>query len=98
MSKLACGAALLSAIFAVGLALADDGATGNPPSTVSDDGFEPVDPASLDQVSGLGLMISAYAVILGAIVLYSLLLFLRERAALREIRRLERQLDTRPKR
>jgi hypothetical protein len=59
-------------------------------------GFEPVDPASLDTVSGKRLLIAAYSVILGALALYSLLLLLRSRSVSQAIDRLEQQLGTSP--
>ena len=61
-------------------------------------GFEPVDPATLDQVSGNDLLVAAYAIIVGAIVVYSLILLLRERVTGTRITRLLHEIEHRPKR
>lgn len=104
MTRLIRAALLLSATLAAQVALAGESTQQPEASTASgaqsaaEDGFEPVDPATLEQVSGLPLMISAYAVILGALVLYALLLLVRERAVLRAIEHLERQLEHRSER
>jgi hypothetical protein len=60
-------------------------------------GFEPVDPASLETVSGAHLMVAAYSVIVGAILLYCLILLLREGAASRAIKRFEQQVNRQSK-
>lgn len=39
----------------------------------------PIEPASLGSVSGLGLLISAYAVIVGGLLAYGLRLYLQSR-------------------
>ena len=55
-------------------------------------GFVPYDPAAEEQVSGARLMIAAYAVICGFLVLYALSLLLRARATKKRIRRLEARI------
>jgi hypothetical protein len=55
-------------------------------------GFVPFDPAAQDTVSGAALLIAAYAVICGVLVLYAFSLFLRSAAVRRRARTLEARL------
>jgi hypothetical protein len=58
------------------------------------DDFEPVDPAALDSVSGTRLVAVAYGVILGLVLVYALVLMLRDRAVRRAAERLQHRLDS----
>lgn len=59
-----------------------------------EDGFVPIDPASLEQVDGRLLVIAAYAAILVLVAAYALLLLLREGSLRRRARALERRLES----
>ncbi|MFO8074439.1 MAG: hypothetical protein R6V85_21465 [Polyangia bacterium] len=59
----------------------------------SGDDFVPVDPASLETVSGSGLAIAAYSVILGLIALYALSIWLRSAAGRKRAKKLAARLD-----
>ncbi len=63
------------------------------PLAESGDDFVPVDPASLETVSGSGLAIAAYSVILGLIALYALSIWLRSAAGRRRAEKLAARLD-----
>jgi hypothetical protein len=63
-----------------------------PARTAGDTGYVPVDPGSRNIVDGRKLLVAAYAVILGMISAYAGLLLARNRAASREIERLEKRL------
>jgi len=97
-ASLVLAASLVSAAALAGEPATKDTAGGAAVEQPADDGFQPVDPASLEAVSGASLMIAAYTVIVGAITLYCLLLLLRERSTTRAIRRLEQQLNRQQKR
>ncbi len=60
--------------------------------TMADDGFVPVDPSTLEQVSGKKLMMICYGIIVGVILLYTLFLFVRERSCKRQIDFLSRSI------
>jgi hypothetical protein len=96
MSRLVIPVLALAAALLTNSALADrhekhDEAA---PATQADrDGFEPIDPESLEQVDGARLVIIAYAFIVGAIFLYCLVLLLRERATHRAVHRLRDAID-----
>ena len=96
MNRLACALLVVAVALLCATARADEpGSGGTTSETIDargDDGFEPVDPASLETVDGKTLMIAAYAIIVGAIMLYCLVLLLREQALRRRIARLARQL------
>jgi hypothetical protein len=59
----------------------------------ADAGYVAVDPASRAVVDGRCLLVAAYAVILGMISAYAALLLARNRAASRELSRLEKLLE-----
>jgi len=56
------------------------------------DGFVPLDPSSLDTVSGGGLLVTCYCIITGLLMLYSLFTLLRERSLSRKIEHLRKRL------
>jgi hypothetical protein len=103
MTRLAPISALAAALLLGAAALADEISAQQPDALATDaekaadDRFEPVDPESLETVSGASLMIAAYAIIVGAIMLYCLVLMLRERGVHRSIRKLEQQLNRQAK-
>lgn len=61
-------------------------------ATGADDGFVPIDPATINSVSGKNLMLVSYAVILGLLVVYSLFLFQRDKMTTREIEALQKSV------
>jgi hypothetical protein len=103
MSRFASIVALVSTLLLGVAALADEienSEVGDPAPSAEravEDGFETVDPASLETVSGACLTIAAYAIITGALAFYCLVLMLRERGVYRAIRRLDQRLDRQPK-
>jgi hypothetical protein len=56
-------------------------------------GFVPFDPAAQGSVSGLSLMIAAYAVICGLLALYAASLLVRSASVRRRARALEARLE-----
>jgi len=58
-------------------------------------GFVPFDPTAQDTVSGVSLMIAAYAVICGLLALYSVSLLVRSASVRRRARALEARLGRR---
>jgi hypothetical protein len=56
------------------------------------DGFVPLDPSSLDTVSGGGLLVACYCIITGVLMLYSLFTLLRERSLARKIAHLRKRI------
>jgi len=58
-----------------------------------EDGFVPVDPATMEQVDGRTMVIAAYGVILALVAAYALLLWRREASLGRRVRALERRLE-----
>lgn len=63
-----------------------------PASGMADDEFVAVDPATLESVSGKKLMMICYGIICGMLMLYSLVLLLRERACNRRIEDLRNRI------
>jgi len=54
--------------------------------------FVSIDPSARETISGKSLMLGAYGVIIGLLLLYAVLLALRSSATKRAIRRLEHRL------
>ncbi len=58
-----------------------------------DEGFVPVDPTKLNTVSGKNLMIAAYSVIFGLLLLYVFFLGRRDRKVKNEVNSLKKRLS-----
>lgn len=97
MSRTAFALLLLLATLASATTVLPGAAIASEEAAVADDapaapGFVEFDPAARETISGKTLMIAAYAVILGVLLLYTVLLAVRSALATRAIRRLQSRI------